>query len=72
MKKNTHKPYSKFKGWLRENGLTYSDVANFLGINQATVALKINGNSDFLLSEVQALKDKYNLDSDIFFTDDVA
>ncbi len=72
MKQQTHKPYSKFKGWLRENNLTYADIADFLGINQTTVALKINGHSDFLLSEIQALKDEFSLDSNIFFTDDVA
>lgn len=72
MKPRTHRPYLKFKGWLRENNLTYSDVAALLGINQATVALKINGYSDFLLSEIQALKNEYHLDSDIFFTNDVA
>ncbi len=72
MKKQSHKPYTKFKGWLRENGLTYADIASFLGINQTTVALKINGESDFLLCEIQALKQHYNLDSNIFFTDVVA
>ena len=72
MKQKTHEPYLKFKGWLREHDLTYSDIADFLGLNQATVAMKINGYSDFLLSEIQALKDKYNLDSDIFFTGNVA
>ena len=72
MTKQTHKPYIKFKGWLRANGLTYADIAKFLGINQTTVALKINGSSDFLLCEIQALRQHYKLDSNIFFTDDVA
>ncbi len=72
MKKSIHEPYSRFKGWLREHNLTYSDIALFLGLNEATVSLKINGQSDFLLSEIQALKNKYNLNSDIFFTEDVA
>lgn len=72
MKNRTHKPYLKFKGWLRANNLTYSDIATFLGINQTTVALKVNGYSDFLLSEIQALMNEFHLDSNIFFTDDVA
>lgn len=72
MKRKTHKPYAKFKGWIRENGLTYADIARFLGLNTATVAQKINGGSDFLLSEIQALKQHYGLSSNIFFTDDVA
>lgn len=72
MKKMIHKPYARFKGWIRENGLTYADIAKFLGLNESTISLKINGSSDFLLSEIQALKSRFNLDSNIFFTDDVA
>ena len=26
-----HKPYAKFKGWLRENGLIYKDIAELIG-----------------------------------------
>ena len=52
--------------------MTYADIATFLGLNEATVSLKINGQSDFSLSEVQALKSHYKLNSNIFFTDDVA
>ena len=58
MKKNIHKPYVKFKGWIREHGMTYATIAEFLGISRTTVALKINGQSDFLLSEIQALKNE--------------
>ncbi len=72
MKRETHKPYAKFKGWIRENGLTYTDIAQFLGLSTAAVTQKINGGSDFLLSEIQALKRRYGLNSEIFFTDDVA
>lgn len=72
MSKLIHAPYSKFKGWLRENGLTYADLALVLGLNEATISLKINGQSDFYLSEIRLIKKKYHLKSNIFFTDDVA
>ncbi len=72
MKKIIHAPYSRFKGWLREKGLTYADLAVLLGLNETTVSLKVNGQSDFYLSEVQIIRKKYNLKSDIFFTDCVA
>lgn len=72
MANKIHKPYLRFKGWIRENGLTYSDIAEFLGITTTALSFKINGKSDFSLSEIQALKNKYNLDNNIFFTDDVA
>ena len=70
--KKVHAPYSKFKGWLRTNGLTYKSVAELLGVSVATVSAKVNGNSDFLLSEIQVIKKHYKLDNDIFFTDIVA
>ena len=62
----------KFKGWLRTNGLTYDDVSEVLGISKATVSAKINGTSDFSLSEINVLKRHYKLDSDIFFNNNVA
>lgn len=70
--KKVHEPYDDFKGWLRSNRLTYSDLAVLLGLNEATISLKINGQSDFSLSEIQRIKNTYNLKSDIFFTSTVA
>ena len=70
--KKIHNPYDNFKRWLGGNGLTYKDVSELLGLSIATVSSKINGQSDFLLSEIQLLKKHYNLDSEIFFTNIVA
>lgn len=67
-----HKPYAKFKGWLRENGIIYDDIARLIGTSTPTVCAKINGQSDFLLSETKIIKKKYHLTDDIFYTDDVA
>lgn len=67
-----HEPYDKFKGWLRENKLVYQDIANLLGISVPTVSAKINGDSDFLLSEVKMIKKHYKAEEDIFFVGDVA
>ncbi len=67
-----HKPYVKFKGWLKSNMLTYKDLGELLGLSTATVSAKINGQSDFLLSEIQAIKRKYHLDDSIFFDSFVA
>lgn len=72
MQKLIHQPYAKFKGWLRENGLTYADLALLLGINEATVSLKINGQSDFYLSEIKIIMKHYHLESNIFFVENVA
>lgn len=70
--KSIHIPYEKFKRWLGGNGLTYKDVAQLLGLSIATVSSKINGQSDFSLSEIQMIKKHYHLDSEIFFADPVA
>ena len=70
--KKIHKPYNKFKNWLRENRVPYRELADFLGLTIATVAAKINGDSDFYLSEIQAIRKKYGLESEIFFTENVA
>lgn len=64
--KRIHEPYAKFKGWLRSNGLTYKDIAELLGLSVTTVVAKINGASDFLLSEVRLIKTRYHLPDDIF------
>lgn len=71
-KKIIHSPYAKFKGWLRENDLTYKDIADLIGNSVATVNAKINGQSDFSLAEVNVIISKYDLDSSIFFTNIVA
>lgn len=65
-RKMKHKPYAKFKGALRERGLTYEDVARALNISTTGVALKVNGQSDFYANEVNLLCSKFNIDSSIF------
>lgn len=51
-----HQPYNKLKGVLREKDLTYEDVSKILGISKATLCRKINGGSDFYLSEVSKME----------------
>ena len=54
-KRNGHAPYRKIKGALRENGLNYDRAAEALGMSVAALTHKINGPSDFYISEVMAL-----------------
>ena len=70
--KKVHKPYHRFKNWLRENRVPYREIADLLGVRIPTIAAKINGDSDFYLSEVRAIRRKYGLSSDYFSTDNVA
>lgn len=70
--KRIHLPYNKFKVWLKDNNITYAVIAELLGITSTSVMHKINGKSDFLLSETQLIKSKYQLTDDIFSTQSVA
>jgi hypothetical protein len=53
-----HEPYNKLKGALRERGMTYDDISKLLGISKATLCRKINGESDFYMSEADKLESK--------------
>ena len=67
-KKLRHEPYNKLRGVLREKNLTYKDVADTLGISETAVQFKINGISDFYLSEVEKLQQAYGFELNIFLT----
>lgn len=72
MKKRIHKPYNKFKLWLKDNKIVYRDLAKELGLSEAAVAFKLNGVSDFTITEIKKIVEIYNLSYDIFFEDNVA
>lgn len=40
-KKLIHEPYNKFKGFMRENGIIYSHIAELLGVTPTTVSQKV-------------------------------
>nr|DAN88708.1 MAG TPA: SOS-response transcriptional repressor [Caudoviricetes sp.] len=65
-RKIIHAPYNKFKGILRERGLTYADIAKTLNISETSVGAKVNGYSDFYISEVEKIEDKHNIGYQIF------
>ena len=54
-KKLIHEPYNKFKGFMRENGIIYSHIAELLGVTPTTVSQKVNGQSDFTVSEAELI-----------------
>lgn len=62
-----HEPYNKFKGFLREKELTYSDVGKTLNISATAVLNKINGVSDFYVGEVKTLQSEYRMDLSVLF-----
>ena len=66
-RKIKHKPYNKFRGCLVERKITYADVAKTLDITEISVGQKINGISDFYLTEVKKIKNVYGIEPNIFF-----
>lgn len=70
--KRCHPPYTTFKRTLAGMGLTYKDVADVIGVTASTVQLKINGQSDFYISEILAICEAFGIDANIFFADLVA
>ena len=61
-----HAPYNKFKGFMAENQIRYSDIGKLIGVSASTVSQKVNGYSDFYLSEQKMIKKKYGATNDIF------
>lgn len=61
--------YKKFKAELIIKGKNMKDVANVLGINEATLYRKVNGCSDFYRREIQLICNYLDIEdpSDIFF-----
>lgn len=72
MKNRIHEPYNKLKIWLKDKNITYADLGKLLGRTETSITYKINGKSDFLLSEVQLMKTAFNMRDDIFFNHEVA
>lgn len=72
MSKKKHAPYIAFKHAIAGKGLTYKDVAKVIDITETTLMLKINGGSDFYLSEQRAICTAFGIDPAVFFADVVA
>ena len=62
-----------FKYMVNRKQLTLSDVANQLGVSDATLYRKIKGESDFSRSEIQMLKSILEMTTEesisVFFAD---
>ena len=61
-----HKPYNVLQGYMRQNGITVRDLAELIGVTPTTISFKINGKSDFTLSEVDRIKKHYGVGYEIF------
>lgn len=55
-----------FKGWMAENKIKQTEIAELLGISIQSVNLKVNGKLDFSLPQVRTICAKYGISADIF------
>lgn len=62
----THKPYLGVEKYFKDKKITLTEVALSLGISLASLYNKLRGRSDFTLSEVVTLFDKYGISIDLF------
>lgn len=72
MSKRKHAPYIALKRAIAGKGLIYKDVAAVIGVTETTLMLKINGSSDFYLSEMRAICEAFGFSASVFFAGDVA
>lgn len=68
-KQKQHKPYETFKRMITSMGLHYEDVAKVIGSTGAMVQLKVDGYSDFYISEQRAISERLGIGADVFFAD---
>lgn len=59
--------YTKFRAWMRENHIKSSDLADLLGVSEATISKKLNGFSDFTVVEVRVICTTYGISADEYF-----
>ena len=72
MNNSKHAPYTAFRHAIAGMGLTLKDVADVIDVTETTLSKKINGGSDFYLSEISAICDAFGLEKSIFFAESVA
>lgn len=60
------KGYPKLKGYLKEKGITQDEAAKVLKIKMKQFNNKLNGRSDFTMSEVRIICEWLEIKADIF------
>ena len=54
------KPFPNLRAELRRNGMTYEDLGNEIGIAHITVLHKMNGQTDWTISEIEKICEYFN------------
>lgn len=56
----------KFKGWLAENKITQTELAEVLDLSMTSINKKVNGKEDFTLPQIKTICEKWSISADIF------
>lgn len=62
----SHEVYRKLKGYMVENGITVKDFAEVLNVKRSAIYARINGKTDFTLTEVRKLQFVFGMDISVF------
>lgn len=57
----------KFKGWMAENGVKQSEIAELLNIDVGNVNEKVNNKQPWTLAQVQQICSHYGISADFYF-----
>ena len=68
VKKLTHEPYDGLKTLLFAKGKTYAQAASILELTPASFSQKMNGHSDFKITDIELLANELEFDPSIIFT----
>ncbi|MBM7577704.1 helix-turn-helix domain-containing protein [Jeotgalibacillus terrae] len=69
-KKRHHEPYSKLKLYLKDIGITQTELASMVGIDRVYLNKKLNGwGPDFSGTEIRKICLKLDISSDAYFVD---
>lgn len=61
-------PYTKFKAYMKENGIKQEDLAKLLGKSVSALNQNLNGTGgDFTMAEVRKICLEYGISSDTYF-----
>ena len=61
-----HPPYSRFQGYLKENGIKLDEIAKLIGKTVSRVSTNNNGYTDYKYDEVKKICEHLNISADIF------
>lgn len=68
MAKRRREPYSKFKCWMKENGVKSVDIGKLIGKAAPGVSQRLNGTGpDFDVREIRIICQHYGISADEYF-----